>query len=338
MSEFFDVPWSRPAAGLSDSAQANVLRWVAYRLEALGYVREAMAPFQAALRRYVAANPDHASVTASVLSQYALLLGQLEQGRAFARAAQEHGERAGKAFRRLVGIASLGRAHFVAGNSGEAEACFLNAEQLQGERQPRLPLLSSTANFYYCEWLLSQGRYQEVQARIGKLLEWRRCPELLALIPADEPTLGSPMNRALDLLCLGRSYVTASERQSSACNDEAAVALNQAVDLLYEAREHSLVPFALLARAELRIILSQLDEAAADLAQVQEMALFGGMQLYLADYHLESARLHHARHHRDSSGPHRDLASTSAGGCQGDVRSDGILSLRTDLASLKQLE
>jgi hypothetical protein len=337
LAEFFEAPWSRPAAGLSDSAQANVLRWAAYRLGALGYVREAMAPFQAALQRYVVANPDHASVTASMLSQYALLLGQLEQARSYARAAQEHGERAAKVFRRLVGIAYLGRAHFVAGNSGEAEACFLTAEQLQRERQPRLPLLSSTPNFYYCEWLLSQGRYQEVQVRIGKLLEWRRCPELLALIPADEPTLGSPMNRALDLLCLGRSYVVAL-RQSYAYNEVAAVALNQAVDLLYEAREHSLVPFALLARAELRILLGQLNEAAADLAQAQEMALFGGMQLYLADCYLESARLHQARQQRDTSGPHRELARQELAAARGMYAAMGYRHRVADLASLAQLE
>jgi hypothetical protein len=41
--------------------------------------------------------------------------------------------------------------------------------------------------------------------------------------------------------------------------------------------------------------------AAADLAQAQEIALFGGMRLYQADVHLETARLHLARHQRGRS-------------------------------------
>jgi tetratricopeptide (TPR) repeat protein len=311
LAEFFEVPWSRPAAGLSENAQANVLRWAAYRLGALGYVREAMAPFQAALERYTKANADLASVTASVLSQYAVLLGQFDQAQTYARLALKNGERADKVFRRIVGMSYLGRAHFVAGNAREAEECFLTAENWQRERQPQIPLLSSTSNFYYCEWLLSRGHWQEVEARMNHLMDVRRAPDLLQLIPADEPTLTSPMNVALDYLCLGRSYVVQAQRERSACYPNAAVCLNRALDLLYESREHSLIPFALLARAEMRMLLGQLDEAAGDLAQAQEMALFGGMRLYQADGHLETARLHATRHQRDRSAEQREQARRS---------------------------
>lgn len=82
------------------------------------------------------------------------------------------------------------------------------------------------------------------------------------------------------------------------CHETSTDHLNQALDLLYASREHSLIPFALLARAELRVLLGDFDGAAADLAQAQEMAVFGGMRLYQADTQLETARLEFAQYER----------------------------------------
>jgi hypothetical protein len=95
LTEFFDSPWSQPAAGLPEEAQENVPRGAAYHLGALGYVREAMAPFQAALARYAPSNSNLASVTASVLSQYAVLLGDFAAARLRSSAAPRQTGRGG---------------------------------------------------------------------------------------------------------------------------------------------------------------------------------------------------------------------------------------------------
>jgi tetratricopeptide (TPR) repeat protein len=297
---------------LSEGSQADVLRWAAYRLGALGYVQEAMEPSQAALERYyVQGNWAMESVSAYMLSQYAILLGDLDKARSFAQQAMDHGQRAGNIYRRIAGMASLGRAHFVAGNSGEAEECFLAAERWQRERQPQIPLLSSTLNSHYCEWLLSRGRCDEVRNRIKLLMEVRESPDLLGLIHPDEWTLTSSMNKGLDYLCLGRSFVVQARMERSSCQNVANDYLDKAIDLLYDSRDHSLIPFALLARADLRLLLEDFDGAAADLAQVQELALFGGMRLYQADGLLEAARLHFARYRRGLSADQLELARQS---------------------------
>ena len=59
-----------------------------------------------------------------------------------------------------------------AGRLSEAEAAFREAEEMQKERQPQFPLLYSLQGFHYCDLLLSQGKYQEVQSRASQTLEW----------------------------------------------------------------------------------------------------------------------------------------------------------------------
>jgi hypothetical protein len=155
---------------------------------------------------------------------------------------------------------------------------------------------------------LPQRAFGQVLRRVKQVAAVRSSPELLALIPADEPTLNSPKNVALDLLCLPRADVMKSQLAGTQCSEDTVEHLNRALVLLYQSREHSYIPVALLARAELRISLGQLAGAAADLAQAAEFALFGGMKLYQADCQLESTRLHWAHYQHDRVGELRDQA------------------------------
>ena len=47
LAHFFASPWSTPAAGLTEDAQAAALNWAGFRLCALGRLREAQQPMQA---------------------------------------------------------------------------------------------------------------------------------------------------------------------------------------------------------------------------------------------------------------------------------------------------
>src|SRR5207249_471984 len=62
-----------------------------------------------------------------------------------------------------------------------------------------------------------------------------------------------------------------------------------------ETRAEHHQPRVLLARAAVYRLRGEWDEAAADLAVVWEIAVRGGMEIFKADFLLESSRLHLAR-------------------------------------------
>ena len=45
---------------------------------------------------------------------------------------------------------------------------------LQTEWESEFPLLYSIRGFQYCDLLLDQGKYQEVQSRASRTLEWAK--------------------------------------------------------------------------------------------------------------------------------------------------------------------
>ena len=64
------------------------------------------------------------------------------------------------------------------------------------------------------------------------------------------------------------------------------------------------LPRGLLARAALHRINGDYGQAEHDLAEVLRIATRSGMGLHLADYHLESARLHLAQRNQDKAREH----------------------------------
>jgi ATP/maltotriose-dependent transcriptional regulator MalT len=68
------------------------------------------------------------------------------------------------------------------------------------------------------------------------------------------------------------------------------------------------LPRGLLARAALHRVRGDYGRAERDLAEVLRIATRGGMGLYLADYHLESARLYLAQGNRDKAREHWETA------------------------------
>jgi len=72
---------------------------------------------------------------------------------------------------------------------------------------------------------------------------------------------------------------------------KAADFLDQAVDGLRESGDQDMLSMALLRRAELFRYQQSCDKAWADLEEAREIAERGEMNLYMADYHLEAARV-----------------------------------------------
>src|SRR5262249_40009306 len=80
VSQFFDPPWRRPVTVLTTDDQAFLPATAGFCLWALGRLREAAGPMQAALQARIAQeNWTNASRNASNLSELSLTLGDIAQ-------------------------------------------------------------------------------------------------------------------------------------------------------------------------------------------------------------------------------------------------------------------
>jgi tetratricopeptide (TPR) repeat protein len=145
------------------------------------------------------------------------------------------------------------------GNLTEAMRLFAEAERIQAEGQPEIPVLYMLPGYQYCDLLLGQGQAPEVR---------RRASQSLLIAERSHWLLGIGLNH----LSLGRTHPPGSA--------EAAHHLGQAVDYLRRAGQLDYLPLALLARGTPR-----------DLEEVFRIATRSGMRLYLADYHLAKGNL-----------------------------------------------
>jgi tetratricopeptide (TPR) repeat protein len=292
LSGFFDPPWREPVDGLNIAAQALVLAEAGYDLRALGQLAKAVPPMQEALEASIAQrNWEDAAQDAGNLSELCLTLGNLTQALTYAQQGMDLADGGGSVFQRVVTRTTLANALHQAGSPAKANAIFCEAEDLQRCKMQRpFPLLYSLRGYLYCDLLLSQGKYQEVQNRASRTLKWMM-------------QIGRPLDVALDHLSLGRAYLLQAQREGTedasaalrASLTQAATHLNQAVDGLRQAGHQEFIARGLLARAALHRAQDQFAWAQRDLGEALPIATRGGMRLHEADCHLESARLHLAQ-------------------------------------------
>ena len=221
----FDPPWEKPAATLIEVWQGFILNQAAFRLRALGRLREAVAPLRAALERGVAQEAwKTAAICASNLSELHLTLGDVAEAVAVGEASVDHADRSGDAFQRISKRCRWAQALHDAGEVGRAQALFEEAEALQAEQQPQYPRLYAVQGYEYCDLLLAQGRVAEVRERATQTLEWamRAAVDLLSI--------------AQDHLSLGRATLALRE------HGEARAQLDQAVNGLRKAGQQNYLP------------------------------------------------------------------------------------------------
>ena len=226
-----------------------------------------------------------AAQDAGNLSELYLTSGEVSQAVASARQSVDFADRSGDGFMREVDRCILADALHQAGRFAEAEKLFHEAEILRQKREPWYPYLYSLEGFRFCDLLLSQGQYQEVQKRDWQMIDWE-----------DEGWM-SLLDRAKDRLILGRVFLlqvlvetTDLSLRASAFN-QARDYLQQAVAGLREAGYQYYLPLGLLARAACYRAQNEFAPAWADLEEAREIAERGEMKLFLADYHLEACRL-----------------------------------------------
>ncbi len=280
LSAFFDPPWRQLVAGLTEVGKSNVLSEVGFYLRALGRLEEASLAMGTALEMPTAEQDWlNAAARAGNLSELYLILGDLAQALDYAQQSVELADRSGDDFMRMYNRTTMADALHQAGRLAEAEAIFREAEEMQKERQPKLPLYS-LQGFRYCDLLLSQGKYREVLRRASQTLK------------LEEEGWYSLLSTALDHLSLGQAHLLQAQQEGSRDFVQATAHLNRAVDGLRQAEVQDYVVRGLLAQVELRRVTGDLERARGDLEEALSIATRGGIRLHEADCHLEYARLH----------------------------------------------
>ncbi len=268
LSNFFESPWTKPVSDLEPSAQLKVLGDVGFSLRALGRVKDALAPSQAAAN--AAKNLEdwgNAPSAFGNVSEINLVLGKLSEAVSAGRQAVDAADRGGIIdvanpigdwYFRVRCRATFGDALHNTGDFQAAYAQFKDAEEIQRHHQPDT-LLLSVSGYLYCDLLLTLGSRTEVVRRATKGL-----------------SLAEDQRRPLDMglyhLLLGRALPRRSKKTQEH--------LDKATDLIQQAGTIHRLPLPLLARA-----------TDSDLTEVLKIIEYSGMTVYLADYHINAAWL-----------------------------------------------
>ena len=256
LATFFSQPWTIPTNALSPSYQSWVIGEAAFDLYALGRLADAVCPMRVAAEAYVNLKAWHMAAQGySNLNALYLALGNVPEALAAARESVEYADRHGGAGYRVVSRTSLAATLHQAGDIAQAMHLFAEAEQIQMQYEPARPILFSIEGYRFCDILLDQGQTAEVLRRASQTQS------------EDAPIF----DVGLSNLLLGLAQLPGST--------EAALHLDQAIDFLRRAGRLTFVPLGLLAR-----------RTPHDLEDVLRIATRSGMRLYLADYHLVSAR------------------------------------------------
>ena len=280
VSCFFKKLWDRSAAELGEQDQAFLLNAAAFRLLALGRLREAAQPMKAGLDGYI---KDYywkeSAIVACNLSELFLTVGDVEQAVNFARKSVKYADQSMNVNQRINTRSTLAFARYLSGSINEAKTGFREAEAMKKEHRPEYSLLSTLGGYQYCDFLLSQGNYAHVKTRTIQTIQWMIAQHWLLYI-------------ALDTLSLGRAEWMRILRERDGDFREAGEILDRAVDGLRKAGQQQYITCGLLARAELYRCTKDFERAHRDLREAMTIATLGEMRLHEADCHLQYGRLY----------------------------------------------
>jgi tetratricopeptide (TPR) repeat protein len=296
---FFDEPWSRVSPSLTKSDQAWLLNQAAFRLRALGRLREAIEPMRAGL--LMAINQEDwtsAAIQASNLSELELTLGDVAAAVRDAEQSVDFADRSGDDFHRIGKRTTLADALHQAGRQSEALQRFREAETMQAEWQPQYSLLYSLQGFQYCALLLAcaeraaAGAARNIHEFDKDLREVeQRTEQTLAWVIQNRLSL---LTVALDHLTLGRVHLYRALLHG-VVPDGAEPEIEKAAEGLRRAGDVEFLVRGLLTRAWLRFAQNRPDAARADLDEAEQIARRGPMPLFLADIALYRTRFFHDR-------------------------------------------
>jgi len=242
---------------LKEDWKGFVLAYAGYDLRALGRLVEAAQPMQVALDGEVAQERwKRAAQVANNLSELYLTIGDVMHALANAEQSVGFADKSEDEFIQMVNRTKVGDSQHQAGNLAKAQTAFNEAEEIQKKRQPEYPLLYSLPGYLYCNLLLSQGNYTEVERRASQTLEW-----------AKQQQYGGPLlDTALNNLSLGRAHLLNAQQTSEVSKTpEVLRYLNRAADGLRQAGVQEMIVHGLLARAAYYRVTGDLNKTQKDL-------------------------------------------------------------------------
>jgi len=284
LANFFARPWASPAAAFQPADQAWLFHEAGWALRAVGRLAEAIEPLRAGTKIAEGRkNWKNAAIGWSNLDELQLALGNLRETVDAAGNSVKFADSSQDAFLRMTTRGARAHALHQSGDLAGAERLFVEAEQIQADRQPAYKILYSVQGYQYCDLLLAQGKTDEVI---------QRATATLAIAEANHWLLDS----GLDHLSLGRAYPGNSP--------ESLKHLDQAVEILRSSGQMDYLTPALLARG-----------TDHDLEEVFKIASRSGMRLFLADFHLAKGNIEEAEKLINETGYHRrdkELAALKA--------------------------
>ncbi|HKG46410.1 MAG TPA: DUF4062 domain-containing protein [Pyrinomonadaceae bacterium] len=296
LSNFFEEPWERPVEQLRVMQKGFVLHEVGADLKSQGRLHEAAQAMQAAMEIAIAnSRLRNASTAASNLAELYLTVGNLEKALHVAQRSVDLAISSGEKEENISSLTTLGHVWHQLERVDNALIAFNESEILQQQFQPNLPSIYSANGFRYCDLLLDQGQLDEVKRRANYSLE---------ALKTDADLLST----GLDNLSLGRAELQAAQDAEPAVIASMVTYFQRAVDSLRKAAHVSYLCLGLKARAEFHRFRHDSQSADRDLSELLRLVTRSGMNLYLADYHLESARLRLATSHQDKAREHLTTA------------------------------
>ena len=314
---FFDEPWTQLSRNLIAPAQAWLLNEAASRLQAIGRLPEAVEPLRVS-QKMCAQMEDwqQAAIRVNNLSELEVTLGRLDEAMADGRRAIAFADRSGNAPQKTINCTTAADALHQGGEPTKAAALFAEAERMQAEQQPQVPLLHSLYGFQYADLILASAEHAAWRRIVDGGATSKRHPLDRRALPScaeaerranesqrawreifiNHPSL---LDIALDHLTLARAglYRALLERAAGAAFAPAVIeatraAVETALGKLRQANSLDHLPKALLTAAlHAGAVAGRVDEARRYLDEAQLIAERGPMPLYLADVHLHRARL-----------------------------------------------
>jgi tetratricopeptide (TPR) repeat protein len=292
ISWFFRRAYEEPVDTLTADDQFWVISEAARSLRAQGRLSEALLPLRIGLENNANRKEwTYSAAMASNLAESELLIGEMSAAVITARQSVNFSKFSEEEFYTILSRSTFGEVLHAMGEWDQADALFVEAEQLQQKRGPTYPMLSSIPGYRYCDLLLAKGDYTSARDRAAHTLE-------LGKLQYDI------LSRALDTLMLGRAHLgiilssVGSLRSLKTANADLGASrdrIEEAVEGLRASGQNDDLPRGMLARAKLRRTIGDWGRSARDLDEVEEIAEPGPMRLYLCDLALERARLSFAR-------------------------------------------
>jgi len=279
VSCFFEIPWHQLVGSLREDVKPYVLNWAGFSLRALGRLQDALKPMRIALEESIKKeNWKLASINAGNLSEFFLILGKLDIAVDYARKSVSLSDNSNNDFVREYELTTLADALHHSGEFTEANKLFREAENMQRKSEPEYNFLYSLLGFRFCNFLLSQGRYEDVIERAKYCIDIAERNNWLLHI-------------ALGTLSLGSAYLLQAIEQNSSNFKQAEKYLNNAVEGLRKAGTQHELPRGLLYRTALYRAQKNFIQAWEDLYETIEICEQGNMQLFMVDSHIEACNL-----------------------------------------------